>query len=282
MIIDFHTHIFPPFLSEHREDYLPQDLTLSTLFKDSTKPMASASDLISEMDASGVDKAVVLGMGWTNSYLALKVNDYLLEMASLHKGRLIPFCSVNPAWGKAATREVERCARLGARGIGELHPDSQGFNLSSTEVMDPFMEVARQHHLILLIHGSEPVGHQYPGKGATKPEFLMSFIQRYQDIPIVCAHWGGGLPFYGLMPEVRKAMGNTYFDSAASTLLYHPQVFSIATKLVGVEKVLFGSDYPLLSPGHLIKQLTKQHVAEVEQRAILGENAARLLGLSNY
>ena len=187
MIVDFHTHIVPPFLKEQREDYLARDATLGALFADPAAPMATAEELVTAMDAAGIDRAVVLGMGWTDRTLAWEVNDYLLEAASRYPDRLIPFCSVNPAWGDEAIREAERCAHLGARGIGELHPDTQGFDLTSPEVMGPIMETVRRQGMLLLTHSSEPVGHRYPGKGATTPEVLLGLIQRYPDTPIVCA-----------------------------------------------------------------------------------------------
>lgn len=277
MIIDFHTHIFPPFLKKRREDYLARDTTLAALFSDSKTPMATAEELITAMDAAEVDKAIVLGIGWSDQELAQQANDYLLESAARYRDRLIPFCSVNPAWGEAALREAERCARLGARGIGELHPDTQGFTLSSHEVMGPLMEVVRQHRLIVLTHGSEPVGHQYPGKGVTTPEVLLGLIRQYPELPIVCAHWGGGLPFYALMPEVRRYLESVYFDSAATNYLYQSEVFSIAAQLVGVEHILFGSDYPILQPKRVIRQVNAQPLANVDRRAILGTNAQRLL-----
>ncbi len=280
MIVDFHTHIVPPFLKEQREEYLARDATLAALFADPASPMATADELVAAMDAAGIDRAVVLGMGWTDRTLARQVNDYLLESADRYRDRLIPFCSVNPAWGDEAVREAERCARLGARGIGELHPDTQGFDLTSPEVMDPIMETVRRQGMLLLTHASEPVGHRYPGKGATTPDVLLGLIQRYPDGPIVCAHWGGGLPFYNLMPEIRGTLQNSYFDSAASSHLYQPEVFSIATGLVGAKHILFGSDYPLLSPERAMRQVTDQPLAEAEKRAILGDNAQRLLGLS--
>ena len=280
MIVDFHTHIVPPFLKEQREESLARDATLAALFADPASPMATAEELIAAMDDAGIDRAVVLGMGWTDRTLARQVNDYLLESASRYRDRLIPFCSVNPAWGDEAVREAERCARLGARGIGELHPDTQGFDLTSPEVMGPIMETVRQQGMLLLTHSSEPVGHRYPGKGATTPDVLLGLIQRYPDIPIVCAHWGGGLPFYNLMPEIRGTLQNSYFDSAASSYLYQPEVFSIAARLVGAEHILFGSDFPLLSPERVMRQVTAQPLTEAEKQAILGDNAQRLLGLS--
>ena len=280
MIIDFHTHILPQSIIKGRDRYLTRDATLAALFADPRAPMATAEELVAAMDEAEVDLAVTLGMGWTNPEVAREVNDYLLESAARYPGRLVAFCSVNPAWGEQALREVERCARLGAKGVGELHPDTQGFDLSAPQVMEPLMDMLQTYRLALLVHASEPVGHEYPGKGATTPAVLMGFIERFPDVPIVCAHWGGGLPFYALMREVRAALRNTYFDTAASPLLYQPQVFSVVARLVGSGAILLGSDYPLLKPSRLIRQVADATLTDEERRAILGGNAQRLLRLN--
>ncbi len=281
MIIDFHTHIFPPSMRNSRADYLRRDATLATLFTNPGAAMASAEELIAAMDRARVDAAVVLGMGWTDPDVAREANDYLIKSAARFPGRLIPFCSVNPAWGEQALIEVERCALAGAKGIGELHPDTQGFLLSDVRLMAPLVEVAQSHSLILLTHSSEPVGHHYPGKGSATPSELMALIEAFPELPLVCAHWGGGLPFYSLMPEVRTALSNTYFDTAASPLLYSQDLFSLGPRLVDLGSILLGSDYPLLEPERLVQQVNNASLSVEERNAILGDNAQRLLNLTS-
>ena len=224
--------------------------------------------------------AVAMGIGWSDRGLAREANDYIIEVCRRHSEKLVGFCSVNPAWGKAAALEAERCAQAGLKGIGELHPDTQGFDLGDRDTMMPLAQVAGEHGLIVLTHSSEPVGHMYPGKGKTTPDILWHFIQNFPDLTIVCAHWGGGLPFYALMPEVAQALENTYFDSAASPFLYRPQIFATAASLLGSSRILLGSDYPLLSQDRLIKQVRECGLPSSDQDAILGGNASRLLGLS--
>lgn len=280
MIIDFHTHIFPASLRGERDAYQLRDATLATLFADPRAVMASAEDLIAAMDRAQVDAAVVLGLGWTDPEVAQEANDYLIESAARYPGRLIPFCSVNPAWGEQSLREVERCALAGAKGVGELHPDTQGFRLSDIELMSPFVDVVRSHGLILLTHSSEPVGHDYPGKGSATPTELMALIEAFPELPLVCAHWGGGLPFYSLMPEVRAALSNTYFDTAASPLLYSQDLFTLGPRLVGPGSILLGSDFPLLEPERLIQQVNDSSLSVQERNGILGDNAQRLLNLT--
>ena len=91
--------------------------------------MASAVDLLKAMDDDGVTISVVMGIGWTDHGLARESNDYIVESVRRSGGRLVGFAGVNPAWGERAAREADRCARSGLRGIGELHPDTQGFDL---------------------------------------------------------------------------------------------------------------------------------------------------------
>jgi len=131
----------------------------------------------------------------------------------------------------------------------------------------------------VLIHSSEPVGHVYPGKGNTTPGRLLAFIREFPLNVIVCAHWGGGLPFYALMPEVGELLENVYFDSATSPFLYAPKVFRVAVELVGAERILFGTDYPLIDHQRLLGQVRQAGLPSEVEKAVLGGNAARLLGL---
>ncbi|MFQ5826407.1 MAG: amidohydrolase family protein, partial [Dehalococcoidia bacterium] len=175
-------------------------------------------------------------------------------------------------------RELERCLGAGIRGVGEMRPDVQGFDLRDRATMEPLVEVGRDHGAIFLIHASEPVGHEYTGKGTITPDVLYPFICQFPDIALVLAHWGGGLPFYALMPEVARALENVYFDSSASSFLYRPQVFRHVMDIVGAEKMLFGSDYPLVPQHHPIREIEDMDLPPEAKKQVMGENARRLLG----
>ena len=280
MIIDFHAHIFPSQMRENRELYARRDRTFAALYSDPKARLASAEDLIAVMDEDGVDVAVAMGIGWSAYDTAREANDYIIEATRRWRGRIVGFAGVNPAWGYRAVREAERCADAGLRGIGELHPDTQGFNLADKQTMSALMGVAQERRLIVTTHSSEPVGHLYTGKGSVTPQVLMRFITNFPDAIIVCAHWGGGLPFYALMPEVAAALRNVYFDSAASPFLYTPQVYSAVASLVGADKTLFGSDYALLRPCRLLTEIAASDLTAQQQDAVRGGNAARLLRLT--
>ena len=280
MIIDFHTHAFPAEFRDRREELHSRDLTLSTLYSDPAARMASAEELVATMAGAGIDLSVVQGIGWNDIGLAREANDYIIESVRRFPMHLKGFCSVNPAWGSAAAAEVERCAKAGLVGIGELHPDTQGFDLGDRSVMAPLVEAATSLGLPILTHASEPVGHLYAGKGRTTPDVLCRFVDNFPAATIICAHWGGGLPFYALMPEVREALANAYFDSAAARFLYAAYVFSVASRAAGAERILLGSDYPLLRAGRVIAQ-ARDTLDARDAQAVLGGNAARLLGLAD-
>ena len=279
MIIDFHTHVFPASFREKREQYVERDSTFAALFSHPDSKISTAEELVAAMDVADVDLAVVMGIGWWDRGAAAEANDYIMQSTEIFPSRLVGFCSVNPAWGQDAVKEVERCAAHGIKGIGELHPDTQGYDLGDIDVMAPIMEVARELGLVLLTHSSEPVGHLYPGKGQTTPEVLYRFVQNFPDAAIVCAHWGGGLPFYSLMPEVAEATQNIYYDTAASPFLYGPGIIPPVSELCGPGRVLFGTDFPLISHRRMMKQIEEAPLGPEDIASILGGNARGLLGI---
>lgn len=279
MLVDAHTHIFPPRFRERREDLLRRDATFRELYANPRATLATAEELVVALDESGMDAAVAVGIGWEDRELAREANDYMAEAVARHSGRLVGFCGVNPRWGEAALAETERCAAAGLGGIGELHPDTQGFDLDDAELLAPLMSLALRLGMPVLTHASEPVGHLYAGKGSTTPGRLLRFVEAHPDNPVIAAHWGGGLPFYALMPEVAGAIGNLYFDSAASPLLYDGRVFETVAALVGADHALFGTDFPLVGHARLVRQVRQSRLSASDAALILGGNAARLLGL---
>jgi len=279
MIIDFHTHVFSPQIKKKRSDYIDSDSCFAILYSKKEAKLATADELIADMDKNKVDISVITNIGWTTHELCVETNDYILESVARYPKRLIGFCAVQPNSYDAAIAEIERCAQGGIRGVGEMRPDLQLFDLVDEVLMEPFVEVLKKHKLILLTHTSEPVGHDYPGKGGITPDMLYPFITSFPDLTIVCAHWGGGLPFYALMPEVKQAMNNVFFDTAASPYLYSPQIYNQVIQLVGGDKILFGSDYPLLAQGRLLKEINSLDLPEETKNLILSGNAQRLLGI---
>jgi predicted TIM-barrel fold metal-dependent hydrolase len=276
MIVDFHAHIFPPEVRDNREAYLKRDPTFRQLYTNPKAWLATAEELLRSVDVS-----VAVNFAWQDTTLCRLTNDYVLEASARSGGRLVPFCMFPPCCDEEteAESEIERCVGRGARGLGELRPENQGYDLDGSREAALLAGVAQAHRLPLLFHVSEPVGHVYPGKGGLALESFYRFIERWPGVQVVAAHWGGGLPFYALMPTVKKVLGNTYFDTAAGGLLYRSVVYRHAVEMVGAGQILFGSDFPFLSQKRGLREVERAPLDEEARRQILGENARRLLGL---
>jgi predicted TIM-barrel fold metal-dependent hydrolase len=280
LIIDFHTHITAPEIIARRDEYLVRDAWFRDLYANPKARLSSAEDLISVMDRDSVEQAVVFGFGWRDMDLCRRDNDYVIESVARYPDRLIGFAIVNPQSGRDAVREIERCAAQGLVGVGELMPDGQGYRLDDDKTMAPIVEVAMEHDMLLLTHSSEPVGHLYPGKGTVTPDEIIRFARLFPEASLVCAHWGGGAIFYELMPEVARVMRNVYYDMAASLFLYKDDIFTLAARWAP-GKVLFATDYPLITPGRFVRRLEAARMPTATRRRMLGGNAWRLLKLGN-
>lgn len=276
-IIDFHTHIFPPEIIAKRSAYLERDAWFRLLYANPQARMATADDLIAEMNASGVDIAITFGFAWADPGLCREANDYVLASVSRWPDRLVGFAVINPTH-KGASTELERCLQKGLRGLGELMPEGQGYTLDDP-CLDEIMRQMAQWKRPVLIHLNEPVGHDYPGKSRATLQSFYSLALRHPEATFVAAHWGGGLFFYELMPEVREALRNVYYDTSASLYLYRDDIFSVAAQIIP-HKMLFATDYPLLSQGRFLQHIRKTTLAADMREALLGGNAAQLLGTS--
>ena len=278
-VVDSHIHLFPPEVAANRGRFIELDPAFGELYHNPRARLATVDEALASMDAAGVDHAVVQGFGWTDPVLCSAHNDYLDDVVRRHPDRFSAFGAVQPRDAGRATAEVDRLARLGFRGIGELMPHLQGYSLADEQVMAPVAEATTALGLVLLTHASEPVGHAYPGKGDVTPQTILALAERWPELTIVAAHWGGGLPFYELMPEVAAAARNVYYDTAASPLLYRMDVYQTVVSIVGPQRVLFGTDYPLLQQRPFLRRLRATGLPEDALAQILRANAMRVLNL---
>jgi len=241
--------------------------------------MATAEELIQSMDASQVDISVVCNIGWQSHDLCVESNQYLLEATRRYPGRLAALATVYPQAGDRAAQELERCIRAGCHGLGEMRPDPESLDMSYDSLWTPLVSLLVEHDLLWLGHTSEPLGHSYAGKGNLTPEVYYPFICRYPRLRFVMAHWGGGLPFYTLMPEVARSLANVYYDSAASDYLYSPAIYQQVITLSGATRIVLGSDYPLLSQSRLLKTLSSLTLSPAETDSLAWRNALGLLNM---
>ena len=280
MIIDVHTHIFPPNVRNDRESVAgPDEIAYLSIYKDPKARMIGANELISAMDEDGVSASVTFGFPWTTRDTAKAHNDYILEAQERHPGRIIGLACFDPLqpWGP---EEAERALDQGLKGVGELAVYSAGFDAEAVARLADLGALCREKGVPLLLHVNEPIGHQYPGKAPLSLKEIYNVVQALKGVDLVLAHWGGGLFFYNsLKKEVPEALERVYYDTAASPFLYRPEIYELAVRIVGPEKVLFGSDYPLIKPSRYFKEMDKSGLGPDDMLAVKGESTRRLFKL---
>jgi predicted TIM-barrel fold metal-dependent hydrolase len=276
MIIDAHTHLLPEEVADHRASFARRDAAFRLLYGDVQARLAKVEDLLKTMDRDGVNQAVICGFPWQDPGLCRVGNDFLWECSVRYPGRLLPFASLSPRSLRAGEKELERCLDRGFIGIGELAfyqgalADRDIFRLTS--LLKPLSGKGAP----VLLHVNEPVGHEYPGKIKGSLHATYQLLQTLPEVTFIFAHWGGGFFFYELMREVADAAVRVYYDTAASPFLYRPSIYLLALRIIGPQRILFGSDYPLIPPQRYFREMAEVPLPARVQTRIKGLNAQRL------
>jgi len=236
--------------------------------------MADGTGLFSYMEEEGVDRAAVTGFPFEDRGLIRLANDYVLEVARSDK-RVLPFVMVDRRDEAAALTEADRCFEKGARGVGELAYYLGGFGKSERMGLEGLARYLEQKGMVLMLHLNEQVGHLYAGKTQADFAEVASFVQSHPALKMILAHMGGGICFYELMPEIRSAFSNVYYDLAAAPFLYSKDLYAFADRFL-TRKVLFGSDYPLLTLARYKSDL--EGLDEEARQRLLYDNGRQLLG----
>lgn len=272
---DAHTHVFAPEQAIERDAIATGDPVFAEMYGDPKAAMATAPDLSATIEADGLAGAVAAGFAFRSEREIERQAGHILEAAAGHRG-IVPVVPVNPAlpgWEARAVRALDG----GARGFGELRPGSQGW--------DPLDRPGRRlaglagdAGVPLLWHVSEPVGHAYPGKrGGISPGDFIELACECPQTTMIGAHLGGGAAFYLQMPEVKSMLRSVYFDTAAAFLLYDEDCVIRLVDLAGADRVLYASDYPLLSPRRQLERV-QARLPEGVREAVCGGNARSLFG----
>jgi predicted TIM-barrel fold metal-dependent hydrolase len=279
MIFDVHVHLYPPDVTRRIEKYTRRDPFLKEICSSKGHKYATLEDLLAEMDKCGVERTAVSGFASSDPGLCREMNDYILEAARLFPRRLTAMAVVSPL-DRMMEQELDRALKNGACGVGELFPWGQDFALEG-EAVERLASYCQERSLPLLLHLNENVGHHYTGKGDISIKEGAEFAAKFPSLSLIFAHWGGGLCFYELMPELKEQLQNVYYDTAATPFLYSKNIYKVVREIGILDKILLGSDYPLISPRRYLRDLDSSGLEPHEKSKIQGENAARLFSLTS-
>jgi uncharacterized protein len=273
-VIDAHTHVFPPDVIARREMIAKTDARFALLYANPRARMVDGAGITEYLQSQGVEQAVVTSFPFTDASLVSACNDYVLELARMDT-RVIPFATVDMEDETAARDEAERCVIRGARGIGEIAFYDTGYGKRECEKLHVIGAYAEQQGIPVMLHVNEQVGHAYHGKTVMDLQEIFLFIEAHPDLTVILPHLGGGLCFYEFMPEVRKTFSRVYYDLAATPLLYSSEVYDFVARYIP-DRMLFGSDFPLLSYRKYATELGS--LGDEARDKLLYHNARRMLG----
>jgi len=277
MKIDFHVHITPPDIITNWQKFAQKESYFSLLCNNKYHKFATAEDVVCMLERDSFDKAVVFGWAFCDIGLCRYVNDYVIEMVKKYPDKLIGFAVVPPQ-DKEAVKEIERCRIKGLMGVGELFPEGQGFDIENEKEISNFTKICRDLKLPVLLHANEPVGHYYTGKTNVSLKQLETFVKNNPELKIILAHWGGGIFIYESMKEVKESFNNVYYDTSITPFLYDSGIYRAAKAMGLCEKILFGSDFPILPASRYMDVINNESsLSENEKSNILGLNARKLL-----
>ena len=251
-VVDAHVHLYPPAVNRDPAGWAaangePAWAKMCVRTRKATgRPVQgfpSADELLRDMDAAGVDRAVLLGWYWERHENCVAQNRFYAACVKAHPDRLSAFATVQPGAGAAALEETRRAHGEGLSGLGELSPHSQG-----VPVGDPrwgaLLDLAEELSLPLNLHVTEPESASYPGKVETPLADFLAIARARPRVRFILAHWGG---------RIWRAAGgvrlpdNVRVDTAAAPLIYRGDVSPWADGIaaLGAQRVLWGTDYPL-------------------------------------
>lgn len=288
--IDAHVHLYPPGANANPSGWAAARgeshwATLCTRRRKDGAPVQtfpSVADLLREMDAAGIAKAVLLGWYWERHESCVEQNRFYAQCIHAHPSRLAAFAAVQPAAGKSALEEVEWARQAGFAGLGELSPHAQHVAVTDRSWQD-VLALAGELDLPVNLHVTDPASKPFPGRVETPLADFTAMARAFPRTEFILAHWGGGLAF----EPGSAALDNVWFDTAASPLLYGAEAWGRALAAVGPTRLLFGTDHPLrLYPRATAGSGLSEFVAEATNSlpaparpTVLGANAVTLLGV---
>ncbi|HXW36318.1 MAG TPA: amidohydrolase family protein [Nitrososphaerales archaeon] len=279
MAIDFHVH---PWTREFMLKNGPIVKACRFFNLDTSKLPKTVEELVGDLKAAGVQRAVILGQdthATPNDHFrnyTIK-NEVIAELARKSKDTFVPFAGVDPNAGAEAVSELRRAfKKLGFRGL-KIHSSANSVYPNDEKKMYPIYEVCQEVGAPVLFHtGTTGLGDcdiKY-----SKPEFLDEVCQRFPDLKVVMAHFGWPWPDVTIAVALRNP--NVFIDISGWKPRYLPE--SLMPYMNGIlkDRFLFGTDYPMLRHSawfedfqHLRSKL-KTGVAQ----KLLVENAKKLLG----
>lgn len=256
-IIDVHTHIFPDKIAQKAVE------AIGSYYGVKMARQGTVDDLLKNGQRIGVDYYIVHSSA-TQLEQVRPINDYISSVQS-SDSRFIGFGSLHRSLPDI-NAEVESMIAAGLNGV-KLHPEFQGFNIDDEEMLPVYRAI--EGKLPVMIHMGDE------NSTASSPLRLSKIIDLFPRLVVIAAHFGG----YRMWDEACEYLigRNIYMDTSSSLYFLSPERAEEMIRKHGVEKMLFGSDYPMWDHEEELERFLRLNLSEKERKMILFENACKLL-----
>lgn len=258
-VFDIHVHIYPDKIAEKASESIG-------LFYDGIRMHGNGTlrDCLRQMDEAGIDRFAAHSVALTPHNVE-KINAFIMDAYAQAPDRIVPFAAIHPEL-EDLPGAVDKMVDMGFRGI-KIHPDMQKFAVDDPRVY-PMME-AIEGKLPLLIHCGD---YRYDYDG---PQRVLNLHERFPRLQIIAAHFGGWGEWNNAA-RILPGHKGIVVDTSSSLYRWSAKEASDMIHKLGVENVLFGSDYPMWNPKEEIKRVMQLDLTAQEREDILWNNAARL------
>ena len=261
-IIDAHCHIYPDKIAEravHGTD---------TFYDIVSKHKGTFKDLISQKESSGIDKFLVQSVA-TTPHQVNSINEFIAREIDLYGDFLIGFGTLHQD-SENMKEDVLHLKELGLKGV-KLHPDIQNFQIDKERYFQIY-ELCEEHNLPILMHTGD---FRYDN---SNPNRLIPVLEKFKGLKVIGAHFGG----WSIYEDASKQLcsyENLYVDCSSAFYYLSKDASKEIIHRYGVDKVLFGSDYPMWDAGEELAYFFSLNLTKEENEKILSKNLKTLLNI---
>ena len=260
MTTDFHTHVFHPKIAEKVLEQLKNHYGINPA------GTGLVEDLLVFINKAGIQRAVVHTAA-TSPDQVIPANNWAISLQDTYS-QLKAFGTLHPDFINWQS-ELDRLERKRIRGL-KFHPDFQGYDLADPR-LHPFFE-AIGNRFVLMFHVGDRLP---PEENPSSPGKLAAIRKKYPDLIIVAAHLGGYLHWDD---SLRYLAGtDTYLDTSSSLPFIESGLLKKILNRHPLDRLLFGSDYPLFDPSVEIRLLESRAGFSEKQIHRLLKNGSDLL-----
>ena len=257
-VFDIHVHIFPDRLAGRAVQ------AIGTFYENfNMEGDGTLSSAIAAMDEAGITRCAAHSVA-TSAHQVDHINDFVMDAWRRYPDRILPIAAMHPDLPDARATAEAVIAR-GFRGV-KIHPEIQGFKIDDPAVMD--MLAPFEGKIPVLAHCGD---YRYDN---SSPERVKRVLRAFPKLRLICAHLGGWTVWRDAWRQL--AGEDVYVDTSSALFALSPEEAVEIIRAYGVERTLYGTDYPMWLPGDERRRFDRLPLSEDEREMILWSNHLKL------